>query len=83
MRTVSAPSKEEADAALMAEIEAAAAIAFTCDCRLAACVVSQTHDARGHRYDWDFVVLSPGESPKNRGWTIYENHGGRAVGRLA
>lgn len=31
---------------------------------------------------WEFVMLSPGERAP-RGWTLYENRGGIAVGRTA
>lgn len=63
------------------------AVAFMADMRLAVSIKGLR--PVGHRpgfweYDFDYIVLSPGEvPPRDRVWTIYENHSGRAVGRSA
>ena len=76
---IEAATADEARIAFDQEVQARAAIAFAADCRLA---IHSSHCGDGCCLTYDFVVLSPGErAPK--GWTIYENYGGVAVGRSA
>jgi hypothetical protein len=70
---------EMAEAKVRAHLETQLAIAFGAGCRLAAIRVSCEHECC---WDYDFVVLSPGESAPE-GWTIFENHSGTAIGRTA
>lgn len=96
MPELKAASVEEAQAEFNRQIEMRAAIAFACDCRLAVTTISEAGPLRlgglgpGYSPDgqititWQFVVLSPGESPPDGfRWTIYEQRNGQAVGRSA
>lgn len=84
MPCVTGPTKPEAEQALRQAIEAHCRnIAFPFGCRLAVQFLTATHGEEV-AFVYEFVVLSPGEGvPRGRGWEIYENHGGRAVGRSA
>lgn len=77
MYCVTHPDPDLARAELDAEVEARCRLAFDAGCRLAATV---TVCRSGCCFEYDFVVLSPGEKPP-AGWTIYEERNGRAVGR--
>ncbi len=61
------------------DIEARCTLAFDNGCRLAVASVVCPGNCC---WAYDFVVLSPGESAP-KGWTIYEQRDGRAVGRTA
>lgn len=82
MPRVSAPTPEEAVAKLEAEAQAKALVAFAAGCRLAIRPYAATN-CRGCVISYEFVVLSPGEQPEGAGWTLYEQRGDQAVGRLA
>ena len=82
MPQVSAPTHEEARVAFDEAAREKALIAFAAGCRLAARPV-RSIQCRGCVIDYQFVVLSPGETPEGKGWTIYELHGDQVVGRLA
>lgn len=79
VRCVNRPTAEEARAAFEAEIQQRASIAFVGGCRLA---IYADHCPDGCCWNYEFIVLSPGERAP-RGWTIYEERDGRAVGRTA
>lgn len=79
MHHVTNPDPDIARAALDAAINLRCQIAFSGGCRLA---VNFARCPDGCCWEYDFVVLSPGESAP-RGWTIYEERGGIAVGRSA
>ena len=79
LHRINGETRDKAEAEFDAQIDAKAQIAFACDCRLA---VERWACTNGCCIRYNFTVLSAGEiAPK--GWTIYENHGGRAVGRSA
>lgn len=82
--TVTGADMDDAMARLQASIEARCAVAFACDCRLAARLARTEWPwpNKKVRFSYEFVILSPGESAAP-GWTIYENRVGRAVGRSA
>lgn len=82
MPQVSAPTAEEAVAKLEVEAQAKAMVAFAAGCRLAVRPYRATN-MRGCVIDYEFVVLSPGETPEGNGWTLYEQRGDQAVGRPA
>jgi hypothetical protein len=78
MPEVRRASLEELTGAFEAEVLVRCAIAFEADCRLAVFMTSAGEEA----ITYEFVVLSPGEAAP-RGWTVYENRDGVAVGRTA
>jgi hypothetical protein len=61
------------------DIAARCDVAFSCGCRLAVITAVCPTDCC---YGYEYVTLSPGELPP-KGWTIYEQRDGRAVGRSA
>jgi len=77
MPALSRPTLEELTEAFEDEVAARCAIAFAGDCRLAVLIRAATE----RQIVYEFIVLSPGESPPGSGWTIYENRNGVAVGR--
>lgn len=79
LHCVNRPTPDECAAAFDAEIAGRASIAFSAGCRLA---VHAESCAAGCCRAYEFVVLSPGERAP-RGWTIYEERDGRAIGRTA
>jgi len=79
MHCVNRPTAAEAEAAFREEITGRCQVAFAGGCRLAVWASSCPNNCC---WEYDFVVLSPGESAP-RGWTIYEERGGIAVGRSA
>jgi hypothetical protein len=81
MPEVTAPTPEEANQALQAETERLCAIAFAHDCRLAVRVTGAFQLGGRCTFLYEFVVLLPGETPPESGWTIYENRSGIAAGR--
>lgn len=79
LHCVNRPTAAEAREAFDAEIQQRASIAFAGGCRLA---IYADHCPAGCCWNYEFVVLSPGEAAP-KGWTIYEQRDGRAVGRSA
>lgn len=69
-----------------AQIEALSAAAFAAGCRLAITkpeLIMNPHTL-GYDFQWQHVILSPGESPPRglgRVWTVYEQRNGIAQGR--
>lgn len=81
MPVVTGVTPEEAEKAMRAAIEAHCLIAFACGCRVAIQFLSATNVGQCV-ITYNFVVLSPGErAPDGRGWEVYEQRDGRAVGR--
>lgn len=81
MPSVTAPTDSEARSVLDHAVTVTALMAFGFDCRLAARIVTMVTGEAECTITWEFVVLSPGEVPEGRGWTLYEDRSGIAVGR--
>lgn len=77
MYEVRRQSAEELQQAFRDEVAWRCAVAFAAECRLAILVRSIQQCA----LTYEFIVLSPGERPPGKGWTIFEDRGGVAVER--